>query len=106
MTDFIQVETLPGQLIITREVRLLPFAQNLTLHLPFLNIALVWNRPVSVLVTSANGLEQVLPVRDPTRQIVWTLYGITVALIAVTGLYNFVKRGKNEQGKRIGTGRD
>lgn len=97
MSGFFQIETRPGQPVVAHGMRLLPFARNMTLRLPFLNLVLVWNRPISVLATRAGGQEQVLPMRDPTRQIVWTLYGTIAALTALAIMSNFFMRGKNER---------
>jgi hypothetical protein len=74
-------------------MRLLPFAQSVSFRLPVFNLGLVWNRPVSVLVTDADGREQVLVVHDPTRQIVWTLYAATGVLAVFAVLRKFTRKG-------------
>jgi hypothetical protein len=89
MGDLIRIETHPGQPVTAHGVRLLPFAKRLIVRLPVFNLGLVWNRPVSILVTRSDGQEQVLPVRDPTRQIVWSLYGAIVMMVLLIGLINF-----------------
>jgi hypothetical protein len=97
MPDFIRVETYLGQPVSAYGVRLLPFARSTSLRLPFFDLGLVWNRPVSILAISADGQEQVLPVRDPTRQIIWALYGGIAALAGLILWTTFVQRGTNER---------
>ena len=92
MLDFLHIETQPGQPIIAHGMRLLPFAQCMTLRFPVSNFQLIWNRPVSVLATDANGQEQVFYVQDVTRKIVWTLYGTMVIIAVLTALRNFKRR--------------
>jgi hypothetical protein len=92
MPSLLNVETHPEQPIAAQGIRLLPFAQCMTLRFPFTNFHVTWTRPVSVLVTGSNGEDQVLLVRDATRQIVWTLYGM-MAVVAVLGaLWYFARR--------------
>lgn len=94
MPGLISVETTPGQPVTAYGWRLIPFATKWTFYLPAFNLGLVWNRPVSVLVTSAEGSEQVLPVRDPTRQIIWALWGASATLAIWMILTKITKRGK------------
>ena len=97
MPGLVRIETHPGQPVMTGGVRLLPFAQCLTLRLPAVNFGLVWNRPVSVLVTGTDGQEQVLLVPDPTRQIVWSLYAAAGILAIFTVLSNLMRKANNER---------
>jgi hypothetical protein len=94
MPGLISVETTPGQAVMAHGRRLIPFATKWTFYLPVFNLGLVWNRPVSVLVTGADGSEQVLPVRDPTRQIVWALWGASAVLAIWLTLTKITNRGK------------
>jgi hypothetical protein len=97
MPKFLQIETRPGRPISVNGARLLPFAQSISLRLPGGNAGLVWHRPVSVLVTDTSGKEQILEVRDPTRQIVWTMYA-AAGLLAVSALVReFRRKAHNER---------
>jgi len=58
-----------------------------------INFGLVWNRPISILTIEADGKEQVIPIRDRTREIVWTLYGALGFLAVMTALIEQRKRG-------------
>ena len=60
-----------------------------------LNFGLVWNRPRSILLIRPDGEEQVFPIRDRTREIVWTLYGTMAVLAAIIALVEFRMRGKS-----------
>jgi hypothetical protein len=92
MPVIFNTETQPGQPVTTGGLRLLPFAQSVSLRLPGDRFGLVWNRPVSLLVTDADGREQVLDVPDPTRKIVWTLYGLMAFLAIVVVLWKTLRR--------------
>ena len=93
MPGFLRVETHAGRPVLLNGMRLLPFANSLRLSLPMLNFGLVWNRPGSILLIRANGEEQVIPIRDRTREIVWTLYGAIAVLAVMTALVEFRLRG-------------
>jgi hypothetical protein len=94
MPSLINVETHPGPPVLAHGVRLLPFAKSLTLDLRIFNFGFVWNRPISVLIIRTNGEEQVIPIRDRTRQIVWSVYGAIAILAAMTALIDYKMRGK------------
>lgn len=93
MPGLFRIETRPGLPIMAHNLRLLPFAQSVSLRLPVFNLGLVWNRPVSVLVTDADGREQVLVVRDPTRQFLWTLYAVTGIIAVLAVLRKLTRKG-------------
>lgn len=63
----IQVESQAGKPVHSRSTTVIPFSQVIRVKLPYLPIQLTWNRPESVLVRTADGSENVLPVPDPTR---------------------------------------
>ena len=93
MPALFEVETQAGTPILVHGSRLLLFAKSLRLHLPMINFGVIWNRPVSILLIRPDGEEQVIPIRDRTREIVWTFYGAIVVLAALTALIEFRKRG-------------
>lgn len=84
MASMLTIETHPLAAVEHNGMRLTAFARAWQLRLPaevpFIRGGLVWNRPVSVLVTEPDGHETVLPITDPTRIIVWTLAGLSAAL--------------------------
>lgn len=88
----LNTETKPGNPLAVGRLRLLPFAQSVSLSLPGHRFGLVWSRPVSVLVTGPDGQEQVLEVPDPTRKIVWTLYGLMAVTAIVAVLWKALRR--------------
>jgi hypothetical protein len=78
-----------------------PFAQTWWLRPPFSapqapGVKLIggvsWSRPVSVLVTEADGSETVLPVRDPTRWIVCGLYTACAVVALMMGILSIRSR--------------
>jgi hypothetical protein len=93
MPGIFRKETHAGTPIDLNGVRLFPFAESLRLFLPVMNFSLVWNRPVSILAIGADGKEQVIPIRDRTREIVWTVYGAIGLLAVITTLIEHRKRG-------------
>ena len=75
MPGIVSVETHSGNPVQTNGLTLIPFSQVVQVRLPGVPAGLVWNRPQSVLVTDNAGQEHTLPIRDITRQIVWSLLG-------------------------------
>lgn len=78
LDKFIQVENRAGSIIQAGENRLMPVSQAIRLQIPGLQGGLIWNRPVSVVVTTPDGQEQILPIRDVTRIAQLTLLGMAV----------------------------
>jgi hypothetical protein len=76
--QLLSLETKAGNPIPVEGIKLVPFSRVLHLRLPFLHGGLIWNRPVSVLITSENGKEQLLPIHDYTRLTLWTLLSIGI----------------------------
>jgi hypothetical protein len=72
---FINVETRGSEPFSAGGNTLTLFSQSLTIRLPFsfLHGGLIWNRPVSVLAVAPDGQEQIIPIKDPTRQAQWSL---------------------------------
>lgn len=69
-------------------MRLTAFTRTWQLRLP-LRITLirqsaVWSRPASLLVTTPDGQETVLPIPDPTRNLVWMMLaaGLLAGIVA------------------------
>jgi hypothetical protein len=60
---------------------------------------IIWNRPVSVVVQSEGGVEQLLPVRDITRQVQLALFG--GALFSVLTLWSVRRRLDTRRSKRM-----
>ncbi len=59
-------------------------------RIPGVHGGLIWNRPVASVVRTADGQEQVLPVPDVTRIVLWTLAGFCFASLFVLA---FLRRG-------------
>ena len=78
MPDFIQTETIPGQTIAAGDKEITPFSRSLKILIPGFSGGLIWNRPHSILVQSTDGEEQIYPVVDVTRQVLWLLMGVTI----------------------------
>jgi hypothetical protein len=67
---WITQETRAGEAVQAGARCLVPYSKVLRLQVPgWRGGGLVWNRPVGVLVTEANGQETMLPVRDITRYV-------------------------------------
>jgi hypothetical protein len=78
LDNFLTVENMAGSPIQAGALRIVPVSQSVRLHVPGLPGGLIWNRPVSVVVTTADGQEQVLPIRDLTRIAQLTILGAAV----------------------------
>lgn len=58
----------------TRQVgnyELTPLSQVLKIQLPWHHVGLIWNRPRAVIIRGSDGQENILPVRDVTRLVIW-----------------------------------
>jgi hypothetical protein len=86
MNSLIQIETQWGKPIQFGERKVVVQSRALQIRLPFLEGGLVWNRPVSVLVESSDGHDQVLPVRDVTRIAQIALIALGLAGMILIGL--------------------
>ncbi|HEX7974047.1 MAG TPA: hypothetical protein VF498_06540 [Anaerolineales bacterium] len=82
MPKLLTIETRSGQPLQVGRASLTPFSQSWQFRIPAISGGLIWNRPVSVLVTDANGREQVIRVPDVTRQVQLALIG-ACALAAI-----------------------
>ena len=69
----LRIETLTGQPVRVRDTQLHVRSQVVQLRLPFANGGLIWNRPVSVVMRTPDGQEQILSVADVTRTAVLAL---------------------------------
>ncbi len=83
MSGPLSIETKSGQPVQYKGATLTPFSQSWRLQIPGLPGGLIWNRPVSVLVTTADSEEQIVPVVDVTRQALWALLGAGLLAWAV-----------------------
>jgi hypothetical protein len=55
------------------DLEITPLTQVLKIHLPGHHAGLIWNRPKAVIVRSSDGQENILPVRDVTRLVIWSM---------------------------------
>lgn len=78
LDNFIHVENMTGRSIQAGAHNIVPVSQSVRLQVPGLPVGLIWNRPVSVVVTTPDGQEQVLPIRDATRIAQLTIFGVAV----------------------------
>jgi hypothetical protein len=78
MAGFLKIENHSAPPISFRGGQLILFSQSVRLQIPGLSGGLVWNRPVSLLVVTADGQEKVLSIQDTTRQVLWILLGATL----------------------------
>jgi hypothetical protein len=69
MRPLLQIENKAGTPVLAGRTRIIPFAQSVRLDFPGFPGGVVWNRPFSILVVSANGEEQVIRIVDVTRRI-------------------------------------
>jgi len=65
--SIVQYETKAGEPVETGGFKIVPFARVLRIQIPGLSGGLIWNRPASVAVTTADQ-ETIIPVRDVTFQ--------------------------------------
>jgi hypothetical protein len=86
LTRFVTVETRAGEPQVVGGATIIPMARSLRVQVPGLPVGLIWNRPASVMVRTDTGEEQVLPVIDPTRQVLLMFLGAMIGMVCLTGL--------------------
>jgi hypothetical protein len=96
MAPILSFETQAGEPIHHGSVTLVPFARTWRILLPFQfpggnsGFGLTWSRPGSVLAMTEDGQEQVIPVRDVTRQaqvgLLGTCIGMMIFMLVITGM--------------------
>ncbi len=92
MTGPLTFEYKAGPPIQARDKTLTPFIKTWRLQAPGSPGGLTWNRPASVLVHSADGQEQVLPIPDLTRRVIWSLLGACLGAAILVGLISIINR--------------
>ena len=50
-----------------------PQTRVMTIRFPGQTGGLIWNRPKAVIVRTPEGTEKILPVRDATRLVIWSM---------------------------------
>jgi hypothetical protein len=80
----IQYETRAGDPVISGETKIIPFSRALNIKLPGLHGGVIWNRPVAVLIQTAEGEEDLLLIRDVTRQVQWRLVAGSILVLLLT----------------------
>ena len=87
--SLLRIDTLTGQPVKVKDTQLRIRSQVLQIRLPFIRGGLIWNRPIAVLVSAADGRDQILPIRDVTRTAMLVLAGLC---FASTFLFMIYKR--------------
>lgn len=83
----IRVETLTGPPVRIKDTQLRLRSRVLQLRLPTANGGLIWNRPVAVVLSTPDGQEQILSIRDVTRSTVLALAALSLASIFLLMLF-------------------
>jgi hypothetical protein len=81
------IETRNGRPLETKGAQVHVRSQVVQLRLPIANGGLIWNRPVSVVIRTPDGREQILPVPDVTRSAVLAL--LVLSLVGTILLVRF-----------------
>jgi hypothetical protein len=85
---FIESETKTGNSRQVGDYNLTPLTQVLKVQSPGHHARFIWNRPKAIVVKTPDGQEQVLPVIDVTRIVIWAmLAGGLLGAIAVSILF-------------------
>ena len=87
--SLLRIETFTSQPVKVKDAQLRLRSQVIQLRFPFISGGLIWNRPVAVLVRTADGQDRILPIRDVTRTAMLVLAGLC---FASTFLFMIYKR--------------
>ena len=55
------------------DLEIIPQTRLLKIQFPGHHAGLIWNRPKAVIVRTSDGQESILPVRDVTRIVIWSM---------------------------------
>ena len=69
----IERESRAGSALQVGKYQITPLTRVLTIRFPGHTGGLIWNRPKAVIVRTPEGTEKILPVRDVTRLIIWSM---------------------------------
>jgi len=83
------IKNLTGQPVKVNDTQLRVRSQVVQLRFPVISGGLIWNRPVGVLVRTADGRDQILSIQDVTRTAMLVLAGLC---FASTFLFMIYKR--------------
>ena len=83
----LRIETRNGRPLRVKGAQVHVRSQVVRLRLPIANGGLIWNRPVSVVIRTPDGQEQILPVPDVTRSVVLAL--LVLSLVGTFLLVRF-----------------
>jgi len=87
LTSLFSIKTLTSQPVKVKDIQLRVRSQVLQLRLPVASGGLIWNRPVAVLVRTADGQDRILPIRDVTRTAMLVLAGLCFASTFLVMIY-------------------
>ena len=79
LNSLLRIETLTGPPVKVKDIQLRLRSQVVQLRFPFISGGLIWNRPVAVLVRTADGQDQIFPIPDVTRTAVLILLMLSLA---------------------------
>ena len=79
LTSLLRIETFTGQPVKFKDTQLRLQSQVLQLRFPFLSGGLTWHRPIAVIMHTADGQDEVLPIRDVTRRAILVLLMFSLA---------------------------
>lgn len=68
------------------DLEITPTTNLLKVQFPGYHAGVIWNRPRAVIVKSPDGEEKILPVRDVTRLVIWSMLAGGVLGAIVIGL--------------------
>jgi hypothetical protein len=69
----IEREIQSGEALLVGDYKITPQAQQFRIRFPGHQAALIWNRPHAVIVNRGAGNEDIVPVKDVTRVVIWSM---------------------------------
>lgn len=93
LAPYITTETRLGDPILVGDTTIVPMAKSSRIQIPGWRGGVIWNRPISVLVQTSDGGEEVLPIRDVTRRTqLGLITGSIIGLLSVWLLRRLSKK--------------
>jgi len=86
----IEREIRTGEVMQVGDLEITPQTHVLKIQFPGHHAGIIWNRPKAVIVSTSDGQESILPVRDVTRIAIWAmLAGGLLGAIVIGLMYRY-----------------
>lgn len=102
-TPILRIETLTSPPVTIQNTQVHVRSQLVQLRLPTVNGAVIWNRPLDVVLRTLDDKEKIVPIPDGTRTAVLTLAGLCFTAMFA---FIFLRRKRRNLERKLTHGRN